>query len=508
MTFSMEYPVWVLAHKAKGREIKRIGDRYYLYEVSSTYDKTKKATRKRSGSYLGRITEAGLVAKGTSNELIIPRCVSIKEYGASAYLASCLSEEYQVLRELLPQYASELLVCAIFRLLYRSAFKQMEWHYMSSYLSETHPNLKLNGKTISGWLSIVGEQREVLAAIMRKLSGGESVILIDNTHITTYSKQNLSAQLGYDSERKFDTQVNLLYLFAQEAQMPVFYRCVQGSVREVRAAQLTLKESGFTAAILVADKGFHSANNVVILDEDGWQYILPLRRNNALCNYDALRIEGKTAFDGHFLHEQRIIWYKTLETATDTLPVPLKRRILFFDERLKVAESADYLQRCAQSKTGYTIEQFHSRECRFGCITVLTNTTVLISTTAPKSKTGQAIAQPITPERVFELLKSRNDIEQLYDNYKNVLEADKTYMRSDASLEAWHFINFLALRAYYRLLKALQVNHLATKFSPQDALLLLQTHKKIRINKQWIDAEIPKKAQNITKTINTEHKSA
>lgn len=80
-------------------------------------------------------------------------------------------------------------------------------------------------------------------------------------------------------------------------------------------------------------------------------------------------------------------------------------------------------------------------------------------------------------------------------------------MRSDASLETWHFINFLALRAYYRILKTLQVNNLSSKFSPQDALLLLQTHKKLLINKQWIDAEIPKKAQNVINAINSKPKT-
>lgn len=500
----MKYPEWVLAHKAKGREIKKIGDRYYLYEVSSQYDKTQKVTRKRSGSYLGRITESGLIAKGGHFEAAVPRRVSVKEYGASSYVVSCLSEEYKVLQAMLPDYAAVLLVCAVFRLLYRSAFKQMDWHYGASYLSEQYPNLKLSGKAISGWLGQVGEQREVIAAIMRKLSGGEAVILIDNTHITTQSKQNLSAQLGYNSERKFDTQVNLLYLFAHDTQMPVFYRCVQGSVREVRAARLTLQESGIRSAVLVADKGFHSANNVSLLDDDKWQYVLPIRRSSNLCNYDVVRKATKTAFDGYFMHEQRVIWYKVLDVATETTAAPLKRRILFLDERLKVSESSDYLQRIAQKKEGYTLELFHEKEVKFGCIIVLTNT----FTTVPSADTvAQAAApvaappQPLMPPQVFELLKSRNDIEQLYDNYKNVLEADKTYMRSDVGLETWHFINFLALRAYYRILKNLQINQLNSKFSPQDALLLLQTHKKVRINNEWIDAEIPKKAQDLIKAL-------
>ncbi|TAE72165.1 MAG: hypothetical protein EAZ85_09915 [Bacteroidetes bacterium] len=94
---------------------------------------------------------------------------------------------------------------------------------------------------------------------------GEEILLIDSTHITTQSGQNLSAQVGYNSQRNFDTQVNLLYLFSQDTQMPLFYRCVQGSVREVRSFRLTLQESGIKQAVLVSDKGFYSQNNVSIL---------------------------------------------------------------------------------------------------------------------------------------------------------------------------------------------------------------------------------------------------
>ncbi len=46
-------------------------------------------------------------------------------------------------------------------------------------------------------------------------------------------------------------------------------------------------------------------------------------------------------------------------------------------------------------------------------------------------------------------------IEQLNDTYKNVLETDKTYMQTEQTMEAKHFINFLAIRAYYRLFATL-----------------------------------------------------
>jgi len=49
----MIYPEWVLKYKRKGTAIHKIRGRYYLYEVSSKWDKELKRARKITGRYLG-----------------------------------------------------------------------------------------------------------------------------------------------------------------------------------------------------------------------------------------------------------------------------------------------------------------------------------------------------------------------------------------------------------------------------------------------------------------------
>lgn len=479
----MAHPSWAMELRQKGQEIKKIQGKYYLYEVSSHYDKVKKRTVKKSGKYLGRITPEGLMTPENKASFSTPRKISIKEYGASHYIVRCLEKEIVLLQQYFPKYWREIIVCCVFRLLYQSAFKQMHWHYQSSYLSEEFASLGLEGRQISNWLKEVGEDRGSLVSVMKGLQEGEDLILVDSTHITTYSKNNLSAQLGYNSQRQFDPQINLLYFFSQDKQMPIFYRCVQGSVREVRSLQLSLEESGLGQAVLVSDKGFYSENNIGVLEQQGWQYILPLRRSSRLADYEAVQTGDKKDFEGFFLFEKRVIWYKTRYLNE------FKRVVLFLDESLKVNETADYLRRTSEGVEGYSLDMFHKKQAGFGTISVLTNT---VKQTQP----GQ-IQNPITAQEVYQYLKSRNDIEQLNDTYKNVLEADRTYMQSEAGMEAWHFINFLAIRVYYRLFALLKEKELTKKYSPMDVLLLLQCQKKAKINEHWMDAEIPKKAQLI-----------
>lgn len=556
----MATPDWALVQRKKNQEIKKIQNKYYLYEVSSVYDKEKKKTKKISGKCLGRLKEPiitenlieKLVENSTENSSTIQtptvsRALSVKEYGASDFIISSLSKEIELLKIHIPSDWQQILVCCVFRLLYQSAFKQMNWHYESSYLSELYANLRLDGKNLSAMVQSIGKNREALVAVMKGLQEGEELILIDSTHITTQSKQNLSAQLGYNSQRQFDPQINLLYLFSQDQQMPIFYRCVQGSVREVRSLQLTLKESGLKSSVLVSDKGFYSENNVKTLEENEWSYVLPLRRSSKSIDYEPAQTGDRKKFDGYFIWEERIIWYKT------TIIENNKRVILFLDEALKTQENKDYLSRAYQKIKGYDIDTFHQKQAAFGTISVLTNTTSLVEiqqettiqptaelkittettiqpttelkiTAEPtktttelkttesknkKAKSKKSVVEdkpktektykevPMSPQKVYTYLKSRNDIEQLNDSYKNVLEADKTYMQNEAGMEAWHFINFLAIRVYYRLFALLVELDLTKKYSPADVLLLLQNHKKIKIDGKWHDNEIPKKAKII-----------
>jgi len=48
----------------------------------------------------------------------------------------------------------------------------------------------------------------------------------------------------------------------------------------------------------------------------------------------------------------------------------------------------------------------------------------------------------------------------MFDAFKNVLNADRTYMRDDYQMEGWMFINFIALVFYYRLYRLLADNSL------------------------------------------------
>ena len=64
------HPEWALKHKKPGTELRLMKGRYYLYEVSSKWNKEKKGAQKITGKILGRITENGFTPSGERTHLL------------------------------------------------------------------------------------------------------------------------------------------------------------------------------------------------------------------------------------------------------------------------------------------------------------------------------------------------------------------------------------------------------------------------------------------------------
>ncbi len=88
---------------------------------------------------------------------------------------------------------------------------------------------------------------------------------------------------------------------------------------------------------------------------------------------------------------------------------------LFFDRSLATEEEKDMLVRADREKERrkhVTMKEYFAAQHRMGTIAVLTDLRE-------------------DSERIFELLKSKVDIEQFYNTFKNTIHADRSYMRDD-----------------------------------------------------------------------------
>jgi len=464
-------PDWVLKYKRKGTAIHKIGNKYYLYEVTSKWEPTLKRARKITKRYLGTITPQGLIKPYSKLSLSNP-----KEYGAYIYLIKTNSKIITYLKKYFSSWWQELFILSSLRLTHKSTFKNMAIHYQDSWFSEEFPSAKLYEKAYKRLLIEVGSNRENIIKFLRKFILKEEALLMDLSHIFSYSANQILTAKGYNSDFDFSPQINLLFVFSFKRKLPLFYRILPGNVRDVRSLKATLEESKIEDAIIVADKGFYSKENIRLLKKEGLKFILPLKRNNKLINYAPLMSADKRGLDGYFKFRGRHIWYYGRRRADYVLWV-------YLDERLKIEEEQDYLNRIESNpENGYTKEGFHQIALRFGTIALLSNLN-------------------LSAQKIFEYFKSRIEIEILFDVFKNVLKADRSYMRGDKEMEAWMFINYLSLVYYYKIYQKLVELDLLKHYSVEDVLLHLRRVRRIKLRGEWIDLEIPKESRKLIEVL-------
>lgn len=463
------HPEWALQHKRPGTELHRINNRYYLYEVSSKWDTERKKTKKVSGKILGSITPEGFfpsrAPKARSVSMPDFSRVAVKEYGVSCFLLHHFADIRAALESFFPGSWQFLLALTYNRLLFQSPINQMPFHFSHSFLSEEFPGLPFTEKNISLFLRDLGRDRGKAVAFMRSLSKPGQHILLDMTDISSKSSHIALCKEGYNRHEGFSSQFNLLYAYSIESQAPAFFRLLPGNIREVRAFSLTLKESGIERCTIVADKGFYSKKNVKELCAEGLTFIIPLRRDSKLIDASLLREDTFKSGGNYFPFEARFVWHNTYETP-DKLNV-----FLFMDEWLKANEEKDFLARIQKMPKKYNIKQFHQQRNSFGTLAMLTN------------------CKGSTASETYASYKSRANVETMFDSLKNVIEADRTYMQNEETLQGWMFINHLALIAYYKLYQTLLAHDKLSKFSVNALLQHLAEIRKVKINDQWVKAE-------------------
>ena len=469
----MMLPEWVQKHKTVGKEVRNISGRYYLYEVTSKYDPAKKRSQKITKRYLGRITPEGLTKPNRETLKETMQQVSIKEYGATYFTLTHCSNIIELLKTHYPQEWEQITVFAITRLFYSSPLKNVQVHYAASHLSDALKDAQVSPESLTKLLHSIGLARGRMVEFMKNFIEGSQVV-IDLTHIFSLSEGVISATLGHNGQGQYLPQVNLVLLHSLEKKTPSFFRLVPGSIRDVSTVVASVKEAQLSAALVIGDKGFYSELNVAALEEEKLEYLLPLKRNSSQISYAPTRSGDRKRFDGFFQFDERVIWYREQKLKSRADKEAGRRVFLFLDEKLKAEEEKDFMSHVKAKRLG--AEEYFERQFCMGTIAVITNCS-------------------FRAQRVFELLKERLEVEQVFDTFKNTLHADRSFMRDDLGLQGWMFVNFVALLLYYRFYDLLLQCDVLDKYSPRDVILHLSRVFKLRIGEKWVLSEVPKSSK-------------
>lgn len=445
---------WVKKFKKKGVEIKRFGNNYYAYHSTTKWDKKNKR-RVKVSKYIGKVTPKGIIRPND------PKVTGIYEYGNVSLLYNLANKSglTKSLRRVFDKKWKDILAFSITRTIYPLPLKSVRSYAEKTYLSKKF-RLHLSPKSLSKLLVTVGKDYRSQLIFFKTLIESDSTLLYDLSFIFSTSQTLTFAEKGYNKDHLFLPQINIALGFSHEKKIPMFIKILPGSVRDVSTLVGVVREFELKDVTLVLDRGFFSKPNVDYLRKERLKFVMPTRRNSTLIPYHL------TPKDFFMYRGRAVKWVKK--------KVGKIYVYLYEDIKLRYEEENTYYSRVDEGK-----KKFDDKNVvKFGKIALISNIDA-------------------HPQDIYLMFKFRDEIEYAINVFKNLLEADKTYLRDTDSLRGYVFINFISLHLYYLLLNKLQKLGINSKVSVKDVLLELSKVYVVETPRGEILSEIPKKVRDL-----------
>ena len=452
-------------------EVKKTGNRYYLSRVSSVYDPEKKRARKISGEYLGRITPQGLVK--AEKRRSSPR--SVYEYGNGRFLHDVSYPLIHGLQVHFSAFWREIIAMAIVKATRSTPMKYMSAQWEKLYLSR-NVEANVSPQYLSQALRSVGKDWASQRSFFSDLMDKKETILFDLSSIFSRSENIRMAEKGYNRHHVNVRQINFAMAFSSKRHLPVMLKSLPGSVRDVKSLHSTMEEFDLGGYRIILDRGFFSYKNVEYFMTHGIEFIQPLKRGSILIDY-ALAMESSFTYKDRGI---RCVRRDITMTMRAHISWDHDTRIflyLYEDVKLRGEEESSLIVLIGKGKI-----RSYDKE-KLGKVSIISNID------APASE-------------IYEQYKSREEVEQAFDDMKNELEEDKTYLQDDESVWGYFFVVFLSIYMHFRVLGIIRSHDLAGKLSVKEVILQLSRIYMVT----YADGktgllEIPKKVEDLLKDL-------
>ena len=435
------------------KEIKKINGKQYEYEVSMVWDSEHKKRHKVS-RYVGKIVDGKPVRV---REIVAVK--GIYEIGHIELIWSLMSDLIEMLRKTFPDDYMKMIAFFMNRAIYPMPLKSIKSWIEKTYLARTIH--EISPRSLSAMLKRIGSEQEKQKSVFRSLMKRNEIIAYDTSAIFSYSPGINMAEFGHNSDELMIPMIKIILGFSRSRNEPCYIRSDPGSVSDIDTLRSS-KEDMPPGTLFVMDRGFIDSDNFGKMNTDGLYFITPLKRDSKLIDYSA-------DMKDFFMFRKRAIRYSVQKRGKYDLH-------LFEDLLMKAYEENEYYSKVAEGKNPDFVPG------RAGRFSILTNA-------------GEK------PQKIFELYKFRNDVEEAFDVFKNLLKTDTPYLRDDDSMRGYVFVSFLSLIAYYRILKLLKEKHVNSRISVKDAILQLSKIYLTDIGNRTIVAEIPKKSRDLAELL-------
>ncbi|MBI0582577.1 MAG: transposase [Methanomassiliicoccales archaeon] len=303
------------------------------------------------------------------------------------------------------------------------------------------------------------------SALFRRLSLQGEELVYDLSCFFSRSDEVMMAEKGHNRCHVHLPQINLALLCSAEHGLPTMVRALPG-VRDVATICASLEEVGLEGKVLIMDRGFWGEEVLQLLEHRHLSYVIPTRRNSAL--YDRVIMS-----EDEFLYHDRLIHHGKASDGGRWL-------YRFEDDQMRVDEERNLAKMVQDGKLSK--EKKTEKKVRMGHILIVSD-----------------LDRP--PEAVYLLYKRRDKVERQFEVWKTTLQADRTWLRDDASMFGHVFVPFLSLYILARLEQSLRTAGLLSKYSSRHILNEFSKAYLIKSGDQVLEYEIPKKVRGLDREL-------
>ena len=377
-------------------EVKKIGNSHYLYKDTTRWDKEKKK-RVRVSEYIRRISENGLVEKNRR---------SIYEFGNSELLLSVVKDIMPELRHHFPDHWAEIVAMSMIRCQDPRPIRYMRSAWEKLYAS-SQIDASLSENTISEKLRIIGSDIVAQTRFFQSLTTSGDRILFDLSSIFSQSENINLAEKGHNPKHLHIDQINFALVFSGKRHRPVILEILPGSVRDYKTFDSIMERYDIRECIIIADRGLASYD---MPRKNGIYLIVAIRRNFSIVDFNM-------DLDRSFIFRNR---------AINAGMKDLGDRILYMyeDTSLRAEEETNLIRKLEGGEISQ--KDLMEDKKKLGKFAILSN-------------------MRSDPREIYELYKSREEVEVAFDAMKNELENDKAYVHTTDGLRRYFLISFILL---------------------------------------------------------------
>lgn len=440
----------------------------YVYECKSFWNKEKKrpdSTRKCIGKLNPETSEIisskQIRSAKPSTVLLEPTIATIKTIGPTVLLDHICEKIglVSILRKSFPENWNIILSLAYFQTIEGKALSRVE-HWSESH---SHPyNEYIDNRRVSELLPTITEEKQL--GFFKKWTEKrleEEYLAYDITSVSSYSELNNMVRYGYNRDGESLPQINLAMLFGEKTRLPVYFKTLPGSIKDVSTLCNFIKTATFLhmrKLHLILDKGFYSHKNVDEMFNKHMKFTIAIPFSNKFAKEHVERVRDTIADHKHYIkvNGQNLFCISSLTQWGETK----KRAYLhvFYNATNATADYESFLDNMNQweieLKNNTMVEDHQKYYDLYFMVKETPKRGRQISynqaaiNTYKKNAAGYLvllsndIKDPIEALRAY---RNKDVVEKGFDNLKNRLDMKRLRVHLEANMKGRLFIQFIAL---------------------------------------------------------------